>query len=1777
MSRFWSRKVSEGINRLLRLLSECSPGVTPYDVLDAVWMTAQGEFELPTPATASTTQHLPRNEEQIPPPPGAAKLQKSTQPVQNSALEPESEEIFSDRGNSESPGRRVRIPGAAAISQSLELDRVLKPWRVRRKNPHVPEIDEEASALHLLEYRLPAIITRPKFERYWVEIVIVFERSPTMRLWQHTAAGLLNSLRRAGGAGIVSAYYCEYFSETLELVNPLGSPVPALSILRPGQNRLIIFVSDAMSFGWQQGVIQKQLFQWSACHATLVVQPLPERLWKKTSFRGERLQPTDQPRSLKTPIICELNLMSISNAVMFLAGRGGSQRKVTVLCKSRAAIEAADETDSADYSPNTSTQNAAIARYNEFEGSADSTTYRLATYLAWLPLQLPLMRLIQASFISDAAPWQLAEIFLSGMVRRCNPPVTLTREPRQLSDIDSIEYEFLPEAAAQLRRQGGLNRQYESLRLVSRYVDSQYGCGDEFVAVILGDDESADRLLVTLPEGARAIASVCRQKLMMQNSSIGTWRSARSPLYETSPKKSSLSHKTSPASTGLDAERGNRVWLSFVASEFAPLRDQVVSLLSTCGWEILSQDEAFQPAAESVLDLLANSIRHASLVIHVVGAKVGSIPTVDASRRFLAEHPDFLSDFPQLRRATGDLSNLGYHEWQYLIALEFRIPIMCYATRAATTSQVRQLSRLQLSGLHPFLFDEEAKFLSQLSDDVSSVPYGSTVLPRIAHFEPVSIASNLRDTNREILNGLDNAWANENRLPIHIVLGTAGSGKTTLINHWIFSRFVQQEWKGVDRFFHWSFSRLKADSTHNFLKAAIEFFTGLQSFKGAAVDSAEFLAAQVKRHRSLIVLEELDTLCEQPGKALDPAMQRFLRSLNPGFRGICVLTSRTDIGDIPGTSLRKWQMTRPPGQTNDNRKVEHPIVVIDGPVSSGVSTVSIRVAERLGYQFVATGTLFRMFALGIMELKADLSDGKQIREVIQATQITFSGQSLLMNGRDVASEIRSPEVTLATAKLTENHDVRKRVGEVISEISEQTAIVTGSLGTDFLLPASDCQRIYLTADPDVRARRRHNELVHSGSNVALDQIEDQLRERDRRGKQPHLAAWVLDTSDLTIEEVVDSVVDRILTSQKANAEEREASRYFDPQGPGFRIHTGRPLEELDDDALLDIACNIVTHGIPQTLSGFEYAMSGSQYVIGRLQIDSFHNIRQLIDGYVASKKTTGKPLSLAVFGPPGSGKSSAVSSLLGSNFATEFNSLNLNLSQLSSPNELGKHLQELTREAANKPPIVFFDEFDSSLGGENFGWLKYFLAPMDDGVLRTPDQSIPVNNAIFVFAGGKSTSNDLNNLTSDRTTNSAKLSDFVSRVSSTLDIPDLNASQDSDSLTILRRAIVFRTEFERCLGLSDKETIPVDRAMMSAMLQVEKFRHGARSIAAIADNMSNSLKSRQRAKAMNRDHSREGGPSKSLSLDRHVLDLHVDRAGAELLSSQYSHVESRETLFSAPNQPPQKGKADSAQEMNSTRETSPKLQLPETLSLTLSENVEIQFHLLPPGNFLMSSVGAYEDSVKRVVISQPFYLGIYPVTQEQYSLFRRNHRYGFPNRPNHPAENINWLGAVAFCDWLTQRYRRQIPTGFDAGLPSEAQWEYGCRLMNDETGSPYCVDTEYYTGDGELALADCGWFVGNSNGSPHPVGAKKPTDFGLYDLHGNVWEWCRDAVDWGSYEANRVFRGGSWRDSAKLCRAAYRRRRKPRYSSGGLGFRVCLFPSLVSSQPSNPENDDAIE
>ena len=223
------------------------------------------------------------------------------------------------------------------------------------------------------------------------------------------------------------------------------------------------------------------------------------------------------------------------------------------------------------------------------------------------------------------------------------------------------------------------------------------------------------------------------------------------------------------------------------------------------------------------------------------------------------------------------------------------------------------------------------------------------------------------------------------------------------------------------------------------------------------------------------------------------------------------------------------------------------------------------------------------------------------------------------------------------------------------------------------------------------------------------------------------------------------------------------------------------------------------------------------------------------------------------------------------------------------------------------------------------------------------------------------------------------------------------------------------------------------------------------------------------------------------------------------------------------------------------------------------------FVYIPGGSFMMGSTdneygwAQYTTPVHEVTL-QAFDIGVYEVTQSQYqAVMGTNPSYfqgtSYPGSENKPVETVSWYDARAFCTALSEL------TGRTFTLPSEAQWEYACRAG---------TTTLYSYGDSDALLGDYAWWFSNSGSQTHPVGTKLPNHWGLYDMHGNVWEWCLDSWhtnyigapnDSSAWEpdtgSGRVIRGGGWRNGGpEIFRSAIRDYRNPGVRDRLFGFRV---------------------
>jgi hypothetical protein len=270
-------------------------------------------------------------------------------------------------------------------------------------------------------------------------------------------------------------------------------------------------------------------------------------------------------------------------------------------------------------------------------------------------------------------------------------------------------------------------------------------------------------------------------------------------------------------------------------------------------------------------------------------------------------------------------------------------------------------------------------------------------------------------------------------------------------------------------------------------------------------------------------------------------------------------------------------------------------------------------------------------------------------------------------------------------------------------------------------------------------------------------------------------------------------------------------------------------------------------------TAFEYVVEGTKAIenlpqlsfgalttVDRWEIEAFQNIRNLIIGYAADNSV--RPLSIAVFGSPGSGKSFGVTQIAKNVLPGRVEKLEFNVSQFTSLTDLGAAFQKVRDVIlGGKLPLVFFDEFDSDRDGLPLGWVKSFLAPMQDGTFKDESGEHPLGKCILVFAGGTAASfaEFIAPLQSEepqerQAFKNIKGPDFVSRLRGTINVLGPNPKDENDRNYILRRALLLRSLCERKLKLK-KGVAPVSRNIIWAMLSVPEYKHGARSMEAILD------------------------------------------------------------------------------------------------------------------------------------------------------------------------------------------------------------------------------------------------------------------------------------------------------------------------------------------------------
>ena len=272
---------------------------------------------------------------------------------------------------------------------------------------------------------------------------------------------------------------------------------------------------------------------------------------------------------------------------------------------------------------------------------------------------------------------------------------------------------------------------------------------------------------------------------------------------------------------------------------------------------------------------------------------------------------------------------------------------------------------------------------------------------------------------------------------------------------------------------------------------------------------------------------------------------------------------------------------------------------------------------------------------------------------------------------------------------------------------------------------------------------------------------------------------------------------------------------------------------------LAVAKKIVREGPEELFQKVPVCRYGALTTVDINEIESYHTINSLLDDYIYScehcaQNETVKPLSIAVFGPPGAGKSFGVKQIAESR--GRFHITSLNLSQFRDSAEVFRSLDQALRCEVGRIPLVFFDEFDAERDGVSRGWLKYFLAPMQDGEYTMDGKLCSIPGAVFVFAGATASSFGEflpQNKEEETEFQLIKGPDFVSRLKGILNIQGPNPTCVTDRRYMVRRALLFRSLIQAEVpGIFDEPggRANISPGLLSSLLRVSEYRHGSRSI-----------------------------------------------------------------------------------------------------------------------------------------------------------------------------------------------------------------------------------------------------------------------------------------------------------------------------------------------------------
>lgn len=458
-----------------------------------------------SPSPSSTPQQLPVAEiaRRVEPTQGVSTSAPIDEPIRREDIDDDAllyVAVHAGTGKALPAKRATLVAGAPPLGRHLDLERAFGALRTHRATPRSGvQLDVERTIRYFAVTRRVRPQWKSKRGR-WLDLVVVIERSPTMRFWQASAKSLVPIAARGIGALSTTTLFLERLrasdqSGALRLTDHSGR---RLSLDARPRGRLVLYVSDTLGPGWMTGEIPDRLADWAVAAPVLVLHVLPHGFWARTSLA--QVLPLDcwtpragndvvaQPPPI--PLLSYLGAASMREAIGALAGNRGARaiqlynREAEptglpeIVADKFLTIEPEELERNVSAPPRTTEQDI-DELWSEFESSASRPTKKLARYLAVAPLVMPVMRLIERALVPEAAPWQLAELVMSGLIRRW--PGCIDDDPERM------EYEFLPGIRERLLLQIAPDTQADVIDIVTKYVERRFGRAREFEAYCNGE------------------------------------------------------------------------------------------------------------------------------------------------------------------------------------------------------------------------------------------------------------------------------------------------------------------------------------------------------------------------------------------------------------------------------------------------------------------------------------------------------------------------------------------------------------------------------------------------------------------------------------------------------------------------------------------------------------------------------------------------------------------------------------------------------------------------------------------------------------------------------------------------------------------------------------------------------------------------------------------------------------------------------------------------------------------------------------------------------------------------------------------------------------------------------------------------------------------------------------------------------------------------------------------------------------------------------------------